>query len=76
MAKFVVRFDEDGQNMDWWFDDEDEAIKYAKENIECGPVMYEIDEETGVEIPYRYFFNDEDDDEFIAELRMEQQEQM
>lgn len=61
VEKFVVHFDEDGQNMDRWFfaDEEEEAIEYAKENIADGPVMYKIDEETGIEEFYRDF--DEDD---------------
>jgi hypothetical protein len=53
--RFVVRFDEDGQNMDKWFEDEAEAIRYGEANLDCGPVLYEIDEETGIEIPCYYF---------------------
>lgn len=51
---YLIRFDEDGQNMDEFFEDKDEAIKYAEDNLDCGPVMYEIDED-GNENVYRYF---------------------
>lgn len=60
--KYVVHFDEDGQNMDTWFyeDEYDKAVKYAKDNVDDGPVLYEIDE-YGVENPIEYFFDDEED---------------
>ena len=63
---YVVHFDEDGQNMDKWFyaSEKEKAIKYAKDNIDDGPDLYEIDE-YGVENVLDYFFEDEDgeDDE-------------
>lgn len=56
---YVVHFDEDGQNMDKWFyaDEKEKAIKYAKENLIDGPVLYEIDED-GIEDAIDYFFDD------------------
>lgn len=60
---YVVHFDEDGQNMDNWFyaDEKEKAIKYAKENLIYGPVLYEIDED-GIEDAIDYFFDDEIDE--------------
>ena len=60
---YVVHFDEDGQNMDKWFyaDEKEKAIKYAKENLIDGPVLYEIDED-GIENAIDYFFGDEIDE--------------
>ena len=59
--QFVVRFDEDGQNMDEFFVNKDDAIAYAKRNIEDGPVLYEIID--GFETPIQYFCNEDEDDE-------------
>ena len=47
--KFVVRFDVDGQNMDCWCEDEEFAVEYAKKHLDCGPTIYQINEETGIE---------------------------
>ena len=60
---YVVHFDEDGQNMDKWFyaDEKEKAIKYAKEYLIDGPVLYEIDED-GIENAIDYFFGDEIDE--------------
>lgn len=62
--KYVVHFDEDGQNMDQWFyaSEKEEAINYAKKNVEEGPVLYEIDE-NGIENAIEYFFDDEGDED-------------
>jgi hypothetical protein len=60
--KFVVRFDIDGQNMDEWFEDEAEAIKYAKANISDLPTVYEIDEETGIETFYMDYMDVEEEE--------------
>jgi hypothetical protein len=54
-ARYVVHFDIDGQNMDQWFYSKNEACDYAERNLDCGPVLYAIDEETGIEIPCCYF---------------------
>ena len=37
---YVVRFDEDGNNLNDTFDDKYEAIRYAKDNLSEGPVVY------------------------------------
>lgn len=47
--KFVVRFDIDGQNMDYWCEDKESAVEYAKKHLDCLPTIYKINEETGVE---------------------------
>ena len=60
--RFVVRFDEDGQNLDCWCEDREFAIEYAKRHIDCGPVIYEIDEETGVENAILYIDDSEEED--------------
>lgn len=60
--RYVVHFDIDGQNMDKWFEDEAEAIRYSRANLDCFPILYVIDEETGIEIPCYYFEEDDEDD--------------
>lgn len=47
--KFVVRFDIDGQNMDYWCEDKESAVEYAKKHLDCLPTIYKINEETGIE---------------------------
>ena len=68
--QFVVRFDEDGQNMDEFFVNKDDAIAYAKRNIEDGPVLYEIID--GFETPIQYFYNEDEDDDEEDNLTPEQ----
>ena len=58
--QFVVRFDEDGQNMDEFFKNENDAVAYAQANIANGPVVYEIVDDS--EVPIRYFDVEEGDD--------------
>ena len=47
---YEVRFDEDANNMNDTFDTEEEAIKYAKENLPEGPMVYFVDEEGNEEV--------------------------
>jgi len=58
--QFVVRFDEDGQNMDEFFKNENDAVAYAQANIANGPVVYEIVDDS--EVPIRYFDVEDGDD--------------
>lgn len=63
---YLVRFDEDGQNLDEIFENADDAMEYARENISNGPVVYYIDEDGNEEVyyffeeAYSYFSKDDD----------------
>lgn len=68
---YAVRFDEDAQNLNETFEDKDEAMEYARDNISEGPVVYYIDEDGNEEV-YSYL----EEDDLLEDLMLEQKEQM